>query len=130
MSYNTKQKQIILNIIKQYNTNFTINDIYNKTNKSVGLTTIYRLIDKLILDGLVNKYIDGNYTYYEYLGNCTNNNHFYLKCNKCKRLIHVDCDCISDLYNHIYKKHNFIMNKNKIIINGICDKCNRGDKLC
>ena len=46
--YNTKQKDLIIDCIKSKTNEFTIKDIYNDLNSSVGLTTIYRLIDKLI----------------------------------------------------------------------------------
>ena len=124
MVYNTKQKDKILDIIKSYNKEFTIKDIYNDLNKKVGLTTIYRFIDKLDVDNLLIKSIDNNnITHYEYLEKCDNDNHFYLKCDKCKKIIHVDCDCIGDLKSHISNEHKFKLNDNKIIINGICDKC-------
>ena len=129
MSYNTKQKDKILEIIQKQEKQFTVKDIYNDLNKEIGLTTIYRLIDNLVDTKRLNKYIGkDNITYYEYLEKCDNNNHFFLKCDKCGRLIHIDCDCIIDLYNHILKKHNFIPNKDNIIINGICNNCiNKGE---
>ncbi len=126
-SYNTKQKELLLEVIKNYGKEFTIKDIYNKLNGSVGLTTIYRFVDKLVLDKKISKYIDNeNNTIYQYLDECDHDNHFYLKCEKCKNLFHIDCDCINELSNHIYKKHNFRTNNNNLIINGICNKCSGG----
>ncbi len=124
MTYNTKQKDVILDVIRSVKHEFTIKDVYNEMNNSVGLTTIYRLVDKLVLDGTLNKYIGkDNITYYEYLEKCDSDNHFFLKCDKCGDMIHIDCDCINDLKSHILKDHNFKLNKDHIIINGICDKC-------
>ena len=131
MSYNTKQKDLILDIIKNKKTSFTIKDIYNDLNKEVGLTTIYRFIEKLEKDNLVTKEInEDNITYYQYLERCNHDNHFYLKCEKCKNVIHIDCDCINELYNHIKNEHEFKLNKEKIIINGICKKCIKEVKIC
>lgn len=128
-SYNTKQKAIILNIIKKEKKEFTIKDIYNQLDNTIGLTTIYRLVDKLVDDGRLSKNIGkDNTTYYQYLEECSENNHFYLKCEKCGNMIHVDCDCIGELSDHLFKKHNFRPSKEHIIINGICEKCiNSGD---
>lgn len=123
-SYKTKQKDIIINVIKKQNHEFTIKDIYESIKDKVGLTTIYRLIDKLVEEKKLNKTISSdNTTYYQYLEECSNENHFYLKCDKCGTLIHVDCDCIEELINHINKDHKFIPNKKNIIINGLCRKC-------
>lgn len=131
MSYNTKQKDLILDIIKNKKITFTIKDIYNDLNKEVGLTTIYRFIEKLEKDNLVTKEInEDNITYYQYLERCNHDNHFYLKCEKCKNVIHIDCDCINELYNHIKNEHEFKLNKEKIIINGICKKCIKEVKIC
>ena len=124
MSYNTKQKDKILSVIKNIKNEFTIKDIYEKLEGQIGLTTIYRYIDKLVNDGIVNKTIsDDNVTYYQYLEKCDHDNHFYLKCEICKDMKHIDCDCINELYNHIKDEHSFKLNKEKIIINGICKKC-------
>lgn len=124
MKYNTKQKDIILSIIKKQKKEFTIKDIYNSLDGVVGLTTIYRLVDRLVLDGVLNKTIESdNTTYYQYLEKCDNENHFYLRCDKCGDMIHVDCDCIDELSNHIKNEHKFKLNRGKVIINGICDKC-------
>ena len=122
--YITKQKDIINDLIKNKKTEFTIKEIYNDLNKKIGLTTIYRLVDKLIEEKKLNKTISkDNTTYYQYLEECNEENHFYLKCENCGNLEHVDCDCIEDLTNHILKKHKFKLNKDHIIINGICKKC-------
>lgn len=118
-NYKTKQKDLILDIIKNKNKEFTIKDIYNELKGSIGLTTIYRLVDKLVEEGTINK----NDSYYQYLGHCDCNNHFYLKCNNCGNLIHVDCDCINEIMEHISKEHNFVPDREKIIINGLCKEC-------
>ena len=128
MSYNTKQKDLILDIIKRFNSEFQIKDIYEKLNNEVGLTTIYRYVDTLVKDGLINKRIDeSNITYYQYFEKCEQNNHFYLKCEKWKSIKHIDCDCINELYEHINKNHKFKLNKENIIIKGLCNNCRVGD---
>lgn len=122
--YKTKQKDIILNIIRQQKNSFTIKDIYKDLKGKVGLTTIYRLIDKLVEENKLNKTISiDNTTYYQYLEECTKENHFYLKCDKCGSMTHIDCDCIEELTSHIVQNHKFKPNKDHIIIDGICSKC-------
>lgn len=123
-TYKTKQKNIILDIIKNQDNSFTIKDIYEKVKDKVGLTTIYRLIDKLVEENKLNKTISSdNTTYYQYLSDCDEENHFYLKCDRCGNITHIDCDCIKDLTSHITKHHKFRPNKDHIIIDGICSKC-------
>lgn len=126
MSYNTKQKDIILDLIKKNHHEFTVKDIYENIKEEVGLTTVYRLVDKLVDEGRVSKTIGkDNQTYYQYLEECDNENHFYLKCDNCGSMMHIDCDCIKELSKHISEEHKFKLKEKSIIINGICKKCSR-----
>lgn len=123
MVYNTKQKDLVLKEIKNHK-EFTINEIHERLKDEVGLTTIYRKIDELIKDGKVSKYIGkDNLAHYQYLEQCNLDNHFYLRCEECGNIEHVDCDCINALSEHITGKHNFSLDKNNIVINGLCNKC-------
>ena len=123
MSYNTKQKELIVKTIEKHKNEFTIKDIYDELNSEIGLTTIYRMVDKLVIDNVISKSIGkDNITYYHYLGKCNKDNHFFLKCESCGVVEHVDCDCIEDLSNHISNSHNFNLTDH-LIINGICKKC-------
>lgn len=122
--YHTKQKDKILECIKTYHGDFTIKDIYLLLDKNIGLTTIYRTVDQLVNEGRLNKVIgEDNTFYYQYLEECNRENHFFLKCNNCGEIIHVDCDCVNNLFLHITKKHKFVANHDKIIIYGLCDNC-------
>lgn len=122
-SYNTKQKETIINFIKKQKYEFTIKDIHDKNNENVGLTTIYRVVDKLISEGRIRKSIKNNIIYYQYLEKCNNENHFYLKCDTCGKVFHTDCACIERMSSHIIKDHGFKLNTNNIIISGTCQKC-------
>ncbi len=126
-NYQTKQKDILLKEIRKKKEEFTIKELHEELS-TIGLTTIYRFIDKLVEDKILVKRIgDNNTTYYQYLEECDKENHFYLKCDKCGEMIHVDCDCIEELSHHISSEHKFKLNKEKIIIGGICKKCMRKD---
>lgn len=129
MSYRTKQKEQIIDKIKSVNHEFSTKELYELLDKEIGLTTIYRLIDKMVLEEKIIKYIgDNNKTYYRYFESCDKDNHFYLKCDKCKSMTHIDCDCISELSNHIINEHKFNLKKENIVINGICSKCMKEGK--
>ena len=109
---------------------FAVKDLYDGIHHEIGLTTIYRFIDKLVDEGRLSKYIGkDNITYYQYLEECHEENHFYLKCDNCGNLIHVDCDCIKDLSHHIMENHHFRPTKDQFMIHGICEECNKGGIL-
>lgn len=130
MKYLTNNKKNIMDYIKRINGSFNSQKLYeimHNNNEKVGLTTIYRYLDELEHNGVIKKFYDNkNIANYEYLEKCDHNNHFYLKCNKCGELIHIDCDCIIELQEHIFKKHNFKSDNKNIIIHGLCKKCNGG----
>ena len=125
-TYKTRQKELVLDVIKNFKNDFTIKEIYEKLNQNVGLTTIYRTILKLVEEGKIKKSIDyNNFVHYQYLDECQCDNHFYLKCDKCGSITHVDCDCINDFTNHVLKNHSFKVDNVNIIIKGICKKCSK-----
>ncbi len=125
-NYNTKQKDIIMSSILDHHNRFTAKDIYDDVKDTTGLTTVYRVIDKLVNEGKISKYLDdNNNSYYVYLEECNLDNHFFLRCDKCGSVIHIDCDCIKELSEHISKDHKFKINNEHIMINGICNSCIR-----
>ena len=122
--YKTKQKDMILKEINQLEKEFTIMDLYERLHHTIGLTTIYRLMDKLVEEGQVQKFPGkGNTTYYQHLKECKKENHFYLKCSSCGEMIHVDCDCVKELSHHVEKEHGFQLEKNHVLMSGLCKKC-------
>ena len=122
--YSTKQKEKILDRIKRQEQEFTIKSLYEGLEKEIGLTTIYRFIDKMLEEGTLKKITGkGTQVFYQYLKKCPKENHFYLKCDQCGEMIHVDCDCIKELSSHIDKEHSFQLKEENIMIKGTCKKC-------
>ena len=122
-NYSTKQREKILEVIKELDTDFDINDIYNKLNQEIGLTTIYRYLDELYNDNKIKKLTSKKKVIYHYLEECDHDNHFYLKCNKCGKMKHVDCDCINEFISVVKKNHDFFVDNKNIVIEGICLEC-------
>ena len=129
-NYQTKQKDILLKEIRKKKEEFTIKELHEELS-NIGLTTIYRFIDKLVEDKILVKRIgDNNTTYYQYLEECDKDNHFFLKCNSCGTMIHVDCDYVEELSTHIKSHHKFNLNKDHIIMSGLCEKCSKENQIC
>ena len=124
--YKTKTKELVLEEVKRLNS-FTVNDIFeslNKNNTHVGLTTIYRSLDDLESKGIITKYYDDSKkAFYKLIEECQSVVHFYLKCARCNKIEHVDCECILDFKKHIELKHKFSANFENIVIQGLCSKC-------
>jgi len=104
-------------------------DIYNelvRLGEDVGLSTIYRVADEMIEAGMLRKNIskDGQ-ACLQYLEDCRNTGHCYLKCEECGRLEHTDCRALRQLFDHVADEHGFQADEKNIIINGTCKRCAR-----
>lgn len=133
ISYKTKQKEYILSYIKSLNgKHVTINqiiDYFSENDIKIGMSTIYRYLDKLVSDGIVRKYvIDGVAgACYQYVGEeDKDNEHFHFKCDECGGLIHFECDELDNIQKHLLKNHGFNLNSFKTMFYGKCDKCSNG----
>ena len=125
MSYSTKQKEIIAAKIAEEPGDFTIKSLCDALEgQDISRATIYRAIEQLETAGVLKKLVgsDGNVRY-QYLDDCAERGHCYLKCKKCGRLDHVDCDDLSELEEHIMREHKFKVDEGDLIINGICEVC-------
>ena len=128
--YNTKAKQAIIDYLaKNKNTTVTVLDIkkyFEDINYKINITTIYRYLDKLVEDNMVIKYTSGKggKFNYQYLGEkITCNDHIHIQCTKCGKILHLDCEYMDELVNHIKAEHGFNIEYNKSILYGKCNKC-------
>ena len=132
-SYRTKTREIVNEEIKNYPNGFIVKELKSDLDKkgvNIGLTTIYRTLDLLEADMMVTKFYDeNNIAHYKYVNDCQSETHFYLKCQKCDKIYHVDCSCMDDLGLHILKQHKFKIDTKNIILEGLCNNCRSFIKL-
>jgi len=116
---NSKQRELILNIINSSYTHPTSEDIYEialRTMPNISLGTVYRNLDVLQSQGSIRRIKFQNNTYrYDR----QKDNHAHFVCNTCEDIIDIPKDFLENL-NQI--------NGNKvlgcdIIFNGICKEC-------
>lgn len=128
--YKTRQKERILQFIKDYKGSyFTASDIMTRMEKSgdkVGLTTIYRYLDKLTGESVLKKAImDGSQSAcYKYLGRKSGTLPFTLKCEKCGKILDIQCPELYKLYNHLSMEHQVTIDPGKTLFYGRCKRCN------
>ena len=128
--YKTKQREAILKyLVDNSDSHVTvcqIADYLSANGNPVGITTIYRHLEKLLEQGIVRKYtVDGStgacFQYVKENSQCRE--HFHLKCEKCGCLIHLECSHLDELYRHIYADHGFCINPFRTVFYGICREC-------
>lgn len=130
--YKTKQMTELLVFLKsKKGRHVTVNEIcdyFKEKGISVGTTTIYRHLEKMVNEGTVAKYVvDGTSSAcFEYVGEGNSDKDmvsYHCKCEKCGRLIHLQCDEVENLRNHMIEHHDFQMDPLRTVFYGICSKC-------
>ena len=126
-AYRTKQRDAVVDILrKNGDKHITVDEILLQAGESVGRTTVYRCLEKLEKEGKVRKYLAGGKesSCYQYIGEDTPcNEHFHLKCEQCGKLLHIECEHLSTLADHIDAEHGFSINGLKTVLYGVCDGC-------
>lgn len=131
--YKTKQRDLILNYFKENNfKHVTADDVVahlKMQGTSVGKSTVYRYLEKLVEQGIVRRYFieEGQGACYQYAGDSKEcHKHFHLKCVKCGKLIHIECNYLDEAEKHILKSHDFEIDNTKTVLYGRCENC----KVC
>ncbi len=132
--YKTKQRDVLLKYLETVpGTHITAGDVceYFKTQGSnIGQSTVYRQLESLVDEGLVNKYIiDGNspacFEYVDKDAHCGPEICFHCKCEKCGVLIHLHCDELKAIQNHLSDEHGFILDPKRTVFYGLCGECSK-----
>ena len=110
----TKQRVSILEAIVKLESNASIKNILNECS-DIDKSTIYRSIDTLIDNNIIDKSLLGNEVIYEIKGN----HKHYLKCVKCNKTEILD-ECPFEHNIKGYKVINHVVN-----IEGICEDCQK-----
>lgn len=133
-TYKTKQQDLVLSFLKTTNgAHFTVDDVkkhFLEKDCTLGVATIYRQLEKFIADGSVVKYFidDKSAACFQYVaGECecaeSEKKHFHIKCEKCGKLIHLDCGELEHLQNHLAEKHGIKLNPFRTVFYGTCADC-------
>ena len=135
--YKTKQREILLQYMKENSsghiTAAQVCEYLRAQGTSIGQATVYRQLEKMVDEGILNKYvIDGNTpACFEYVGE---NGHvhehacFHCKCEKCGRLIHMHCEELEGIASHLQSEHGFTLDPLRTVFYGVCEACAGGMK--
>lgn len=126
--YSTKQRDAILTYLKENNAHTTASDILfhlKEQGFNVSTATVYRTLDKFESEGIVKKMVvgDGSGACYQFADSDGCSEHFHLKCIKCGKLIHLSCEFLHAMEEHIFDDHGFTVSSGRTVIYGICQSC-------
>ena len=126
MSYMTKQQQAVLACIRGCADGVGAAELTELLHRQgeVGLTTVYRQLERLEKAGKVHKLVTDTGAKYQF---CTcaasGRDCFLLKCEKCGTVQHVDCSRLAPLYRHLEEEHGFAIDAHRTLFYGLCRRC-------
>jgi Fe2+ or Zn2+ uptake regulation protein len=122
---NTKQKQLILTILNESGRPMSINEIYGQIVlelPKIAKSTIYRNIDSLLNQNLIDKYhLKDNEIFYRIKANRNEHKHVVI-CDDCKKVFDLP-SCPIHAIEDAMVGEGFIIKDHQIQINGICKNC-------
>ncbi|MEE1313448.1 MAG: transcriptional repressor [Lachnospiraceae bacterium] len=130
--YKTKSRTLILQyLIEEKEHTVSITDIaafLENQGENVNVSTIYRYLDKLVLEGKVMKYQNEEgkkavFQYVEELDVC--HQHLHMQCVKCGKVIHLNCGFMQEISEHMMEHHQFRLQCHNSILFGTCHQCEK-----
>ena len=97
--------------------------IVKQDNKTLALSTVYRIIEKLLQTQVIHEIIkDGDKALYELI---EDEHRHYMICTKCKKLIPIDMCPFIELEHQLENNTGFKITGHKFEIYGTCPECRK-----
>lgn len=123
-NYKTKQRDEIIEFFNAHRGKcYTAKDLIKSGEVSSGEATVYRTLSKLAGQGILKRFTDGDAACYQLNESEECSTHFHLKCEKCGKLIHMDCGFMGVVNRHIEQNHCFFVDIGKTVFYGLCGEC-------
>ena len=130
--YNTEQKKLLLDFLEENHDNsYTIEEISQELKlrgASVGKSTVYRLMTKLVEEKRVKRQLADNSrkAIYRITLDTHCHNHLHLQCITCGRVLHLDEKTSDQLLNTVKKLNDFSVSEEDTVLLGKCAQCKLG----
>ncbi len=130
--YRTRQYEDIVRCLQSrashHLTAAQVTDLLHSEGNAIGAATVYRHLERLVQEGAARKYVTGQGApaCYQYAGDAPCGEHYHLRCVICGKLIHLDCEVLRDISDHIRQHHNFEIDATKTVFYGRCADCIQG----
>lgn len=124
-TYNTHQRKSLIDYLQNNSEKaFTIEEIINGIGGEISQSTAYRLMTKLVEDGLVHRTVKGNSRsfIYQYISDKKCEGHLHMKCTDCGKVYHLDSNVTAQIQNNILSSTSFEID-NHTLLTGKCGMC-------
>ncbi|MFE1745611.1 Fur family transcriptional regulator [Coleofasciculus sp. H7-2] len=119
----TRSQERILNLLKTMNRAVSAQDIYvelRNRSQSMGLATVYRSLEALKLDGVVQVRTLASG---ESLYSCVQQDKHHLTCLQCGDSIPINQCPVHELESQLQQSHSFKIFYHTLEFFGLCDRC-------
>ncbi|HTL90421.1 MAG TPA: Fur family transcriptional regulator [Leptolyngbya sp.] len=119
----TRSQDRILNILKGLNRSISAQDLYlelRNRDQNMGLATVYRALEALKLDGMVQVRTLSNG---ESLYGLIQEDRHHLTCLQCGDSVAIDECPVHDLEKQLNQSHQFKIYYHMLEFFGMCDRC-------
>lgn len=123
---NTKQKELVLEILEHNRIHPTIQELYNLAKEkypTIGQATIYRNVNKLVDENKILKLPSNNDEGYHYDINTTP--HCHIVCNTCGKIVDLFDSNYEKMIRQIEKNNSVEITKSLLVLEGICHNCKK-----
>ncbi len=138
IQYKTKQREELIAYLEEtkgeHITVADVCDYFRAVGNPIGTSTVYRQLERLVDEGLMAKFIlePGSPACFSYLGEEHSGGAmpcFHCKCEICGKLIHLHCEELEQLADHLAEEHRFELNPLRTVFYGRCEACRRADPV-
>ena len=119
----TRSQERILHLLKNSNKSISAQDIYvelRNRNQSIGLATVYRALEALKLEGVVQV---RTLATGESLYSCVQQDKHHLTCLQCGKSIPIHQCPVHELETQLNQSHKFKIFYHTLEFFGLCDRC-------
>ncbi|MBN1264652.1 MAG: transcriptional repressor [Anaerolineales bacterium] len=125
----TPQREIIIREMTSCKRHLTAEEIYRNVqafSKAINLTTVYRTLDFLFQEGLINRTeIRGVVIYAAE----EHGQHVHLICRRCSAVISADHKLMQSLEDSLIERYTFTPDLEHIAIFGLCKECQKESRV-
>lgn len=131
--YNTTQRTEVIECLAEaapaHLTAAGVHRMLAQAGSTTSAATVYRQLDRLVSEGIAVKVTpEGEKRACYALVNrssCHKERCYHLKCEKCGQLIHINCEELGLLGEHMRAEHGFSIDMGRTVLLGVCEACTR-----